>query len=185
MFKWESWLNNAKRCEKSFNFYLKKDLIKIETEKEYLSKSHLNKADYNLDFVNYLHEHGHFYDWIIIGCYYAIYRSALALLSAKGYSSKNHTATLCALINFYYSDNYIDDKESNENKEKEGHLNKEDLNLIAQSSLNKEEVSYFVEARDKRETASYGISEEFTKKEAEELRVKTIEFANKVKKILG
>jgi len=109
-----------------------------------------------------------FYDWIIVGCYYAIYHASLALLSTKGYSSKNHLATLCALIYLYY----------------EGEITKEDIELIAESSIEKEEVTYFVEAKNKRETASYGISEEFSKNEAEKLRIKTIVFVNKVKEIL-
>jgi len=91
----------------------------------------------------------------------------------KGYSSKTHISTLCSLIYLYYkSDN---EKES---------LTKEDIELVSEASIEKEEVSYFVEAKGKRETASYGISEEFTKSEAQELLSKTILFVNKVKKIL-
>lgn len=48
----------------------------------------------------------------------------------------------------------------------------------------KEEVTYFVEAKNKRETASYGVSEEFSKNEAEKLKIKTILFVNRVKEIL-
>lgn len=91
----------------------------------------------------------------------------MALISKKGYSSKNHLATLCALIKFYY-----------------GKLNNEDIKLVSISSLEKEEVSYFVYAKEKRETASYGISEEFNKNEAIDLKDKTIQFLNKTREIL-
>ena len=76
-------------------------------------------------------------------------------------------ATLCALIKFYY-----------------GMLNKEDIKLVSVSSLEKEEVSYFVHAKEKRETASYGISEEYNKNEAIDLKEKTIQFLNKTREIL-
>lgn len=169
MFKWEFWMNNEEVCMEDFEEYLKKGLIRKEEEKQDLSKSHLRKTDYNLDFINYLLAEKRFYDWIIVGCYYAVYHAALALLSIKGYSSKQHQATLCGLIHLYYVPGYLD---------------KEDIALVAKSSLEKEDVSYFVEAKNKREIASYGISKEFNKNEAQMLKVKTILFVNKVKSIL-
>ena len=166
-FNWEIWLENPEKLENSFNFYTNKEMIKIEKETTHLSKSHLKKAEYNFKFINFLEENKSFYDWIIVGCYYTIYHCALALISKKGYSSKNHLATLCALIKFYY-----------------GRLNEEDIRLVSISSLEKEEVSYFVYAKEKRETASYGISEEFNRDEAIDLRKKTIQFLNKTREIL-
>ncbi len=179
MFKWEKWIENNEECKKAFEAYLEEGTIKEEEEKENLTKSHLKKTDYNLDFINNLLKQKKFYGWAIVGCYYAIYHASLALLSAKGHSSKNHLATLCALIYFY-----CNKPEKGEEDEEEKRLGKEDIELVAKSSLDKEEVTYFVEAKNKRETASYGISEEFSKDEAEKLRVKTIIFVNKVKEIL-
>lgn len=175
MFKWEKWIENKEECKQAFEEYLKEGTIKQEEEKEDLTKSHKKKSDYNLDFINNLLNKKKFYDWVIVGCYYAIYHASLALLSVKGYSSKNHLATLCALIHFYY-------EEPEDEEEKK--LNKEDIELVAKISLDKEKVVYFVEAKNKRETASYGVSEEFSKNEAEKLKVKTIIFVNKVKEIL-
>lgn len=171
-FIWDTWMEDREKCEKAFERYLKKKIIKKEKEREDLSKSHIKKTDYNLDFINHLLEEKRFYDWIIVGCYYTIYQASLSLLAIKGYSSKSHLATLCSLIHFFYSP-------LNEAK-----LGKEDIELIVESSLEKQEVSYFVEAKDKRETASYGISDEFNKNEAEDLRLKAIRFANKVKEIM-
>ncbi|MDP2672218.1 MAG: hypothetical protein Q8O84_00200, partial [Nanoarchaeota archaeon] len=59
-----------------------------------------------------------------------------------------------------------------------------DMELVYRVSLEKEEISYFSYAKEKRETASYGLSEEFNKKEAEELKDKTIQFLNKCREIL-
>lgn len=175
MFKWERWIKNKEECDKAFNKYIEEEIVNIENEKKDLSKSHLNKLDYNLDFVNNLLKQKKFYDWVIVGCYYTIYHAALALLSVKGYSSKNNSATLCALIHLYYRD--LDTEE-------ETSLTKEDIELIAKSSIDKEEVTYFVEAKNKRETTPYGVGEEFNKNQAEKLKVKTVLFVNKTKEIL-
>jgi len=169
-FDWKVWFSSEVELENSFKFFLKKNLIKQETETEYLSKSHLNKAEENLTFINFLQDNKRFYDWIIIGSYYTIYHSALALITKKGFSSKNHLATLCALIRFYYLS--------------ETKLTKEDIELVSKSSLEKQEISYFAYAKSRREAASYGISEEFNKKEAEDLIKKAIEFLNKTREIL-
>ena len=166
-FNWEVWLDNTKKVDNSFNFYLKKELIKVEEETKYIPISHLKKAEYNFRFVNFLEDNKVFYDWIIIGCYYTIYHCALALITKKGFSSKNHLATLCTLIKCYYKK-----------------LTKEEFELVSVSSLKKEEVSYFVYAKEKREIASYGISEEFNKSTALDLRKKTVEFLNRTREII-
>lgn len=174
---WEIWMQGKSKAEKSFKLYLKRKTIKKEPERGYLSKSHMDKADNNIDFINHLLKEKRFYDWTIVGCYYAIYHSSLSLLSIKGYSSKSHLATLCALIYLYYS---YDDEKPNE---KTRILNKQDINLIIKSSIEKQEVSYFVEAKNKRESASYGI-EKHNQEQAKELKEKTISFVNKTKEIL-
>ncbi|MFH1053527.1 MAG: hypothetical protein V1740_03875 [Candidatus Woesearchaeota archaeon] len=179
MFKWEKWIKDEEFCSASFQEYLDKGLIKEEEETKNLPDSHIKKTNHNIDFVNNTMNQKKFYDWAIVGCYYAIYHASLSLLTVKGYSSKNHLATLCALIHLYYDE----PKDASDNEE-EIKLNREDIELVAKSSIDKEEVAYFVEAKNKRETASYGVSEEFNKNEAESLKVKTILFVNKVKEIL-
>ncbi len=166
-FDWEIWLKDSKRAQSSFDFYISKELIRLEKEKNYLSRSHLKKAEDNFKFVNFLEKNNVFYNWMIVGCYYTIYHCALSLITKKGYSSKNHLATLCALIKFYY-----------------GKLSEDDIKLVSISSFEKEEVSYFVYAKEKREIASYGVSEEFNKVEAIDLKDKTIQFLNKTREIL-
>jgi len=209
-FDWQIWLDKPEEVEGSFKFYLKKEMIKKEEETKFLPISHLKKAEYNLKFANFLTNEKRFYDWIIVGCCYTIYRSALALITKKGFSSKNHLATLCALIKFYYTQEKANSREDTSkpkkiirnflgpenqegflgkplgvvDEEKEKTLTKEEIELVSISSLEKEEVSYFAQAKEKRETASYGLSEEFNKIEAEDLLKKTIQFLNKCREIL-
>ncbi|MDO8563776.1 MAG: HEPN domain-containing protein [Nanoarchaeota archaeon] len=172
--KLNDWLKDENLCKKDFEEFIKRNIIRKEIETKHLRASHLSKMEYNLTFVQDLLDNKKFYDWIIVGCYYTIYRAALALLAVKGYSSKRHESTLCALTNLWHHSVRKNDE----------NLSEEDIQLIAESSLEKEEVSYFAEAKNKRETASYGIGEEFTKHEAEELHKQTIVFVNKVRKIM-
>ena len=72
-FIWEIWMNDKKKCKKAFLRYLKNKVIERESEREYLSKSHIKKTDENLNFINHLLKEKRFYNWAIIGCYYAIY----------------------------------------------------------------------------------------------------------------
>jgi uncharacterized protein (UPF0332 family) len=169
-FDWKIWLDNKKELENSFKLFIKKEIIKEEKENKFLSKSHLKKAEDNFRFSNFLKDNNKFYDWIIVGCYYTIYHSSLALITKKGLSSKNHLATLCTLIKVYY----------NPNKE----LSKEDIELVSKSTLEKQEICYFMDVKEKREIASYGISEDSNKEESEILLKKTIIFLNKTREIL-
>ena len=63
---------------------------------------HVQKAIHNLQAMAIFKENG-YSDWAIVGCYYAAYHMALALILKKGFSSKNHDATLCILIKEYYN----------------------------------------------------------------------------------
>ena len=41
-------------------------------------------------------------EWVVVTGYYAMYSSALALIAKIGYRSKNHTATISLLEEFFY-----------------------------------------------------------------------------------
>lgn len=86
----------------------------------------------------------------------------------KGYTTKDHNATLLILIKEYY----------------ELGLEKEEIKVIGNISIEKEEVLYYVEARSKRKRASYSTKINFEKPEVELLRLKAISFVNKVKEII-
>lgn len=94
--RFEELMNNNEKLEKEYNQYIHKKIL--QKKQSDLAKAHISKSDSNMEFVNFLLENKKFYDWAVVGLYYSIYYCALALLSKKGFSSKNHNATLCFLI---------------------------------------------------------------------------------------
>ena len=140
---------------------LRKEKVSVEE-----MTGHLLKAEHNLNFVRDTLKAGYL-DWAITGCYYACYQAVLALILTKGYSSKNHFATLCVLIKEFYGEG----------------LNKEDIELISKF-LDYQDVLFYVESKDKRERATYSTRTLYDKKEVENLRIKAVLFVNKLKDII-
>lgn len=165
---WEIWLENEERREEDFQKYLKSKKIKKELEVKELVQGHIEKADHNLKFVKSTLELKEFNDWAIVSAYYSIYHASLALCALKGYSTKDHLATLLILIKEFY--------------QKE--LNKEEIEIVGKTTIEKEEVLYYVEAKSKRNKASYSTQKIFYKNDAEMLRIKAINFVNKAKEII-
>lgn len=133
-----------------------------------LIEGHLKKADHNLKFVKSTVDLKEFNDWAIVSAYYAIYHASLSLCALKGYSTKDHNATLLTLIREYYKNG----------------LEKHDIEVIGNTILEKEEALYYVEAKTKRRKASYSTEISFAKQEVELLRLKAISFVNKAKEII-
>ena len=165
---WEIWLENEKRRQKDFEKYLKSKKIKAEIEIKELIEGHINKAGHNLKFVKSTLELKEFNDWAIVSAYYSIYHASLALCALKGYSTKDHLATLLILIKDFY--------------QKE--LNKEEIEMVRKTTIEKEEVLYYIEAKAERKKASYSTKILFDEKEAENLQKKAISFVNKTKGII-
>ena len=174
------WVSNNEKCGEWLNYYLGKKIIR----KTSLSKEdYLKKSLHNFDFANWvLDKHKkeipslfgeeRFYDWVVISYYYAIYHSALALLSSKGLDSKSHFATLCALIYYFYYEKKLDKKE---------------VELIAEScgtKIGKEDLDIFVGAKGLRERASYGVHASFEFFIVNKLKENTREFLEKTRRIL-
>ena len=109
-----------------------------------------------------------YWDWCVSGCYYAVYHAALALIMKKGFSSKNHDATLCILMQEYY-DKGID---------------KEDIGLINRFYLDYQDLLFYVDSKNKREDATYLSKYKIDKTNVEELRKEAIDFVNKAEDIL-
>ncbi len=165
---WEIWMENPQKRDNDFEQYLQSKKIRKETHIKEILEGHLKKADHNLRFVKSTLDLKEFNDWAIVSTYYAIYHASLALCGLKGYSTKDHSATLLILIKEFY----------------EQGLGKEEIEVIGNISIEKEEVLYYVEARDKRKKASYSTKINFEKTEVELLRLKAIAFVNKVKEII-
>jgi uncharacterized protein (UPF0332 family) len=174
---WRKWVKDKEECKIWLNKYIKREILIKDIDE---SKLHLRKSDHNLNFVNWVIEkhkdeipeifgNENFYDWIINICYYAIYHSALALISKEGYKSKNHSATLCFLIYHHYH--------------LQKALDKEDVELIA-DSLNKEDIEIIGTSKELREKACYDIHELFEQKLAQHIQEQTVNFVNKIKFLL-
>jgi len=165
---WEVWLEDENQRDLDFQKYIDSKKIKKETETKELVKGHIEKADHNLKFVKSTLDLKEFNDWAIVSAYYTIYHASLALCSLKGYSTKDHSATLLILIKEFY---------------KKG-LNENEIEMISNITIEKEEVLYYIEARSKRAKVSYSTQKIFDRKEAESIRLKAITFVNKVKEII-
>ena len=108
-------------------------------------------------------------EWVVITGYYAMYTSALALLAKIGFRSKNHTATLLVLDEFFVKKKLMDSK----------------LLLTLKNALfQKEEIEKLSEARHQREIAQYTITKQTTKNIAEKIKKDSYDFVNKVELIL-
>ncbi len=102
-------LKNHIIIDSKIKFYLnKKQIIKQQIDKEEI-KGHIAKAKHNLLFIADTSKK-HYPDWILVGCYYATYHIALALIMKKGFSSKNHDATLTILIKYYYKKGFNEEE---------------------------------------------------------------------------
>ena len=165
---WDIWIQNKERRMTDLQKSLRSRKIKRETETTILVQGHMDKADHNLKFVKSTLELKEFNDWAIVSAYYSIYHASLALCALKGYSTKDHLATLLILISEFY----------------EKGLNKEEIETVGKTTIEKEEVLYYVEAKGKRNRASYSIESAFDGNEAENLRIKAIKFVNKSKDII-
>jgi uncharacterized protein (UPF0332 family) len=107
-----------------------------------------------------------FIDWAVVGLYYALYHASLALLANKGYSSKDHNATICFIIRSY------------------SEFSAEDIKIYSDLALTREEINFYTTLKSNRQNANYSTSTQFTKSGVEEFHVKSIKFIQKVEKIL-
>ena len=159
-------INNPEIVEEKIKEFIEKNvLFKQEIDKEEI-KGHILKAENNLRFITTIAKEK-FFDWALTWCYYTCYHAALALIQSKGYTSKNHLATLCVIIKKFYK------------KE----LTKEDIEILS-NFLDYEDVLFYVETKNKREDATYSTKTLFDKKEVEKLRIQATMFVNKIKDIL-
>ena len=108
-------------------------------------------------------------EWIVICGYYAMYESALSLLAKIGYKSKNHTATILVLEEYFVKKKLLDENS---------------MLLIKNAFLQKEEIHKLSDARHKREIAQYSITKHTTKVIAEKIKKDAYEFINKCRDVL-
>ena len=161
------YLNDEEKLNNKLNELINNKTIKQQDIDEDEIRGHIMKSVHNLKFITDNIKLKYF-DWAIIGCYYASYHSALALILTKNYSSKNHLATLLILIKEFYNRG----------------LNKQELEDLAKL-LDYQDILFYVESKDKREKATYTTRINFDKKEVEEIKLKSSLFVSKIKNMLN
>lgn len=161
----EKLFQNQENLDKELNFFIKKKhIIKIQENKE-LTNSFLKKAKHNIEFYRLNKNNNAFNDWLVVILYYALYHSALALITNKRYSSKNHYATILILI-------------------KEYGIRQEEANLINNLSINKEDAELYTRLKTDRHYASYQTDKAFTNLIIGTYETQVLEFIQKAEEII-
>lgn len=161
----EKLFSDKEYLEKQLDFFITKKQINFIAENKELVKSHLKKARHNLEFFKLNKEHSKFNDWLIVTLYYSLYHSALALITNKKYSSKNHYATILILI-------------------KEYSITEDEVNLIKELSINKEDAELYTNLKEDRHDASYATNIKFDEKTINNYEDKVLDFMNKTEELL-
>ena len=131
-----------------------------------LSKIQANKKARNLLGVSKEYNSD---EWIVICGYYAMYSSALALLAKIGFRSKNHTATIQVLEEYFVKRKLLDSKS---------------FALLKNAVFQKEELEKLSEARHKREIAQYSVTKQTTKEIANNIILDAFSFVQKAEELL-
>ena len=155
-------------------FARKKKGLKVIAPSEHLSEGHAKKADHNLIVMTDLDKLDH-EDWVVIAAYYAMYHSALAVLSKIGLESKEHASTAAVLE--YFFGKHID----RSLLEKFDKL-KEKKDTLESTRIEDKYIDYLWKVKRSRENIQYGIAT--TYKETEEIMENAREFATKIKLLL-
>jgi uncharacterized protein (UPF0332 family) len=161
----ERLFEDKKHLEKEINhFKRKKHITSIQENKE-LVKSHLKKARHNIEFYKLNKKYPKFNDWLVVTLYYALYHSALALITNKKFSSKNHYATILILI-------------------KEYPLTKDEAKLLNELSINKNDAELYTQLKDDRHDASYTTNIRFSQETIDNYESQVIDFINKTEELI-
>ena len=153
------------RLGREIDFFIAKRQIKIVEENKELVESHIRKARHNLEFFKLNKNRGEFNDWLVVTLYYSLYHSALALVTNKNYSSKNHYATILILI-------------------KEYSITKDEAELINELSINKNDAELYTNLKEDRHNASYATKIKFSHGKIEDYEGKVKDFINKAEEII-
>ncbi|MEK6891101.1 MAG: HEPN domain-containing protein [Nanoarchaeota archaeon] len=158
---------DSEELDRKIDYFTKLKLIRDKKLDVESIKGHIEKAENNLKFVLDNINLG-YYDWCITGCYYSMYHIAIALILSKEKQSKNHDASICLLIKYYYMNG----------------ISEEDIEMLNEFFINYQDLLFYVESKEKRKEASYSTEYRFDKEEVENMRLKSIEFVDKAKNIL-
>ena len=149
--------------------------LRIISPNNYLSDGHIKKADHNLIVMTDLNKLGH-EDWVVVSAYYAMYQSALALLTKMGLESKDHATTVAVLEHFF------GEQISKESIERFNEL-KEKKDKIGAITIGEKYINYLWRIKRARETVQYGIF--MTYKETSAVMNNAREFVSKMKLVVS
>ncbi len=152
--------------EKQLTFFFKKNHIQKIDKNDELVSSFLKKSKHNLAFYKQNKTNLDFDDWLIVILYYALYHAALALITHKNFSSKNHYATILILI-------------------KEYGLTKNEIYLINELSINKKDAELYTNLKRDRHRASYLTKTLFDEQLIRKYELQVIEFIQKTEDLIN
>lgn len=158
-------LKDRAALDKLVDLFIKRKLLFKRKSDEFEIAGHMEKAKHNLSFIGDTKKI-EYPDWIVTGCYYAVYHAVLSLIMSKGYFSKNHDASLSVLIKEFYED-FVSA-----------------FDFINALFIDYNDITFYVQTREKRESASYSSSFVFSKNEIEKIINQTVNFVNKAEEIL-
>ncbi|MBU1030880.1 MAG: DNA-binding protein [Nanoarchaeota archaeon] len=156
---------DKKYLEKELNFFITKNQIKKISKNEELVISHIKKAKHNLEFFKLNKQHQKFNDWLIVALYYSLYHCALALITNKRYTSKNHYATILILI-------------------KEYSISRAEAELLKELSINKEDAELYTNLKGDRHNASYLTQSRFNQETIQDYENQVLDFINKTEELI-
>ncbi|MDP3027390.1 MAG: HEPN domain-containing protein [Nanoarchaeota archaeon] len=131
-----------------------------------VAQGHIRKAMHNLNAVDTFHEDG-YSDWSASAAFYCLYHCLLAIISKKGFESRNQSCTF-ALIESMIENNEIS-------------LTKEELKEIFDKDVT-EDLSHSNKILDIRENMQYSIETALEEKEFQFLKQRTKFLFDKLRK---
>ncbi|MBI2232380.1 MAG: HEPN domain-containing protein [Candidatus Aenigmarchaeota archaeon] len=149
--------------------------LRVSKPNNQLSEGHIRKADHNLIVMTDLSRLGH-EDWVVISAYYAMYQSAMSLLTKIGLESKDH-ATTAAVLEYFFGEQISKDLIGKFNELKE---RKDKIEAI---TISEKYIDYLWKIKRARETVQYGISINY--KETDVVMRNAREFVSKMKLVLN
>ena len=157
--------SNKSYLEKEISFFMNKKQIKAIAENKELVQAHIKKARHNLEFYKLNKKHHKFNDWLIVTLYYSLYHCALALITNRNYSSKNHYATILLLI-------------------KEYSITKNEARLLNELSINKDDAELYTSLKGDRHDASYATNIKFSQEIINNYENQVLDFMNKTEELI-
>lgn len=162
------------------SWFMNKGMLVKDITAKNLAENYMNKARANLVTMELLSKSVNFRDvlelpedydpneWVVIAGYYSMYLSALSILAKFGYKSKNHTATLVALEEFFV---------------KKQLLEREYLEILEKIKIRKEELEELNKVRERREIAQYSVTKETTKNAADKTKLEAHKFVDRMEEL--